>query len=105
MTRSRNRAVEQARSTDPTSRLPLPASRFRWLRVWWRAVRPFSFTASMTPVLVGSAVAFGETRFHPGLFAAAFIAPVAIHARANLVNDYYHPVRRVGTPAAIGPGG
>src|SRR3989475_4683980 len=105
MTRSRNRAVEQARSTDPTSRLPLPASRFRWLRVWWRAVRPFSFTASTTPVLVGSAVAFGETRFHPGLFAAAFIASVAIHAGANLVNDYYDHVRGVDTPESIGPGG
>src|SRR2546426_6694536 len=105
MTRSRNRAVEQSRSTDPTSRFPLPASRFRWLRVWWRAVRPFSFTASMTPVLVGSAVAFGETRFHPGLFAAAFIASVAIHAGANLVNDYYDHVRGVDTPESIGPGG
>src|SRR3989454_1716615 len=105
MTRSRNRAVEQSRSTDPTSRFPLPASRFRWLRVWWRAVRPFSFTASTTPVLVGSAVAFGETRFHPGLFAAAFIASVAIHAGANLVNDYYDHVRGVDTPESIGPGG
>src|SRR3989454_3308384 len=105
MTRSRNRAVEQSRSTGPTSRFPLPASRFRWLRVWWRAVRPFSFTASMTPVLVGSAVAFGETRFRPGLFAAAFIASVAIHAGANLVNDYYDHVRGVDTPESIGPGG
>src|SRR2546428_13610453 len=105
MTRSRNRAVEQARSTDPTSRFPLPASRFRWLRVWWRAVRPFSFTASMTPVLVGSAVAFGEQRFHPGLFAAAVMASVAIHAGANLVNDYYDHVRGVDTPGSIGLGG
>src|SRR3989449_2119087 len=105
MTRSRNRAVEQSRSAGPSSRFPLPASRFRWLRVWWRAVRPFSFTASMTPVLVGSAVAFGEKRFHPGLFAAAFIASVAIHAGANLVNDYYDHVRGVDTPESIGPGG
>src|SRR3989442_12025972 len=59
----------------------------------------------MTPVLVGSAVAFGEKRFHPGLFAAAFIASVAIHAGANLVNDYYDHVRGVDTPESIGPGG
>src|SRR3989442_8834374 len=59
----------------------------------------------MTPVLVGSAVAFGETRFHAGLFAAAFIASVAIHAGANLVNDYYDDVRGVDTPESIGPGG
>jgi len=24
--------------------------------VWWRAIRPFTFTASVTPVLVGTAV-------------------------------------------------
>src|SRR3989442_10855749 len=59
----------------------------------------------MTPVLVGSAVAFGETRFHPGLFAAAFIASVTIHAGANLVNDYYDHVRRKYTPGLIGPSG
>src|SRR3989442_5560837 len=59
----------------------------------------------MTPVVVGSAVAFGEKRSHPGLLAAAFIASVAIHAGANLVNDYYDHVRGVDTPESIGPGG
>src|SRR5713226_8035328 len=87
------------------SRVPFPASRLLWVRVWWRAVRPFSFTASMTPVLVGSAVAFAEGRFHPGLFAAAFLASVAIHGGANLVNDYYDYLRGVDTPESIGPGG
>src|SRR3989442_6910829 len=59
----------------------------------------------MTPLLVGSAVAFGEKRFHPGLFAAAFTASIAIHAGPNLVNDYYDHVRGVDTPESIGPGG
>src|SRR2546425_8939776 len=114
MTRSRSRAVAQSHRERPEARIPAPVSSARpeargtspgWFGFWWRAVRPFSFTASMTPVLVGSAVAFGETRFHPGLFAAAFIASVAIHAGANLVNDYYDHVRGVDTPESIGPGG
>src|SRR3989475_2328381 len=114
MTRSRSRAVAQPHRDRPEARIPTPVSSARpqaqgprpgWGGLWWRAVRPFSFTASMTPVLVGSAVAFGEQRFHPGLFAAAFIASVAIHAGANLVNDYYDHVRGVDTPESIGPGG
>src|SRR2546422_237721 len=114
MTRSRSRAVAQPHRERPEARIPAPVSSARpeargrrpgWFRLWWRAVRPFSFTASMTPVLVGSAVAFGEKRFHPGLFAAAFIASIAIHAGANLVNDYYDHVRGVDTPESIGPGG
>src|SRR5438093_13092918 len=105
MTRSRNRAVEQSRSADPTARFPFPDSRFRWFRVWWRALRPFSFTASVAPVIVGSAVAFAQRQFHPGLVAVAFVASVAIHAGANLANDYYDHVRGADTPESIGPSG
>src|SRR2546422_5873246 len=114
MTRSRSRAVAQPHRERPEARIPAPVSSARpeargrrpgWFRLWWRAVRPFSFTASMTPVLVGSAVAFGEKRFHPRLFAAAFIASIPLHAGANLVNDYYHHVRGVDTPQAIRPRG
>ena len=85
----------------PEARGPRPV----WWRVWWRALRPFSFTASMTPVLVGSAVAFAQRQFHPGLFAVAFMAAVAIHAGANLANDYYDHVRGADTPESIGPSG
>ncbi len=76
-----------------------------WWQVWWRAVRPFSFTASMTPVLVGTAVAFASGPISVWLFAATLVASVAIHAGANLANDYYDHVRGVDTPDAIGPGG
>jgi 1,4-dihydroxy-2-naphthoate octaprenyltransferase len=76
-----------------------------WWQVWWRAVRPFSFTASMTPVLVGTAVAFASGPVSVGLFAATLVASVAIHAGANLSNDYYDHVRGVDTVDAIGPSG
>jgi 1,4-dihydroxy-2-naphthoate octaprenyltransferase len=75
------------------------------LRVWVRAVRPFSFTASATPVLVGSAAAFDAGQFHAGLFLAALIGSVAIHAGANLANDYHDHVRGVDTAESVGPAG
>ncbi|HVH31932.1 MAG TPA: 1,4-dihydroxy-2-naphthoate octaprenyltransferase, partial [bacterium] len=76
-----------------------------WWRVWWRAVRPFSFTASMTPVLVGTAVAFASGPVSVWLFAATLVASVAIHAGANLINDYYDHFRGVDGADTIGPSG
>lgn len=75
------------------------------LSVWWRAVRPASFTASATPVLVGAAAAGYAGTFSTTLFAVTLIASVAIHAGTNLANDYYDHVRGVDTPDSPGPSG
>lgn len=75
------------------------------LAVWWRAARPFSLTASATPVLVGSAAAFRDTPFHPGLFFAALIASMAIQAATNMMNEYYDYARSVDRPGSPGPSG
>lgn len=90
-------AADQAASTAPRQR--------RRLAIWWRALRPFSFTASMTPVLVGSAVAYHEGLFHLVRFVVTLVAAVAIHAATNLTNDYYDHVRGVDTAESIGPSG
>jgi len=83
----------------------LAPARRRWLAVWWRAVRPYSFTASVTPVLVGSAVAYQDRLFDPIRFAVTLVASLAIHAATNLVNDYYDHIRGVDTAESIGPSG
>ena len=75
------------------------------ISIWWRAARPFSLSASVTPVLVGSATAFYDGAFHPRLFAATLIASMAIHAATNLINDYYDYMRGVDATQPIGPGG
>jgi 1,4-dihydroxy-2-naphthoate octaprenyltransferase len=75
------------------------------LAVWWQATRPYSFTASATPVLVGTAAAVHDGRFAPPVFLAVLGGAVAIHGGTNMVNDYYDHVRGVDTPASIGPGG
>lgn len=85
--------------------LPLPPPPRGWLASWWRAVRPYAFPASVTPVLVGSAAAYHDGRFHPGLFLIALAGAMCIHAATNLVNDYYDYVRGVDAGQPIGPGG
>jgi 1,4-dihydroxy-2-naphthoate octaprenyltransferase len=76
-----------------------------WLAVWWRASRPFSLTASVTPVLVGSAAALRDARFHPDLFLATLTASMSIQAATNMINEYYDYVRSVDRPDSLGPSG
>jgi len=62
----------------------------QWPAKWIQAIRVFSLTASIIPVLVGAALAFA----HPveadwRLFPLIFVAGVLYHAATNLINDYY----------------
>lgn len=63
---------------------------------FWAATRPYSFTASAVPVLIGSlvAVAAGSAAFSLLAFALALGGAVAIQTVANVVNDLYD--RRTG---------
>ncbi len=93
-------------ASDATDQAAGPAPvPHRLLGVWWRAVRPFSFTASVTPVLVGSAVADHDGLFDLVRFGVTLVAAVAIHAATNLINDYYDHLRGVDTAESIGPSG
>lgn len=58
--------------------------------LWMQAVRPFSFTASFTPVLLGTALAYFEAGvFHWNYFVAAIFGGVLLHAGTNLISEYF----------------
>jgi len=82
---------------------PFSSPQRSW-RVWWMATRPFSFTASVVPVIVGTLVAAAH-RFDPVYFVLAFAGAVLIHAGTNLVNDYYDYIKGTDGPDALGPAG
>lgn len=87
--------------TDSTSAAPR-----RDLDFWWRLLRPHTLTASLIPVLVGSAYAFSRTgRLHFGLFVAMLVASCAIQVATNLFNEYYDYVRGLDTKDSVGIGG
>jgi 1,4-dihydroxy-2-naphthoate octaprenyltransferase len=75
----------------------------RFIRTWWLAVRPFSFTASVTPVVLGSVLAGYDGAWDWLLFAITLVASVAIHAGTNLINDYYDWKKGADTPESLGP--
>ncbi|MCS7012534.1 MAG: 1,4-dihydroxy-2-naphthoate octaprenyltransferase [Chloroherpetonaceae bacterium] len=66
------------------------------LQTWWIALRPFSFTASVTPAVMGGVIALwmrahGMVEFDFSIlnFLLCILGCVAIHSVSNLVNDYF----------------
>ncbi|MBF0484134.1 MAG: 1,4-dihydroxy-2-naphthoate octaprenyltransferase [Candidatus Omnitrophica bacterium] len=76
------------------------------LSVWFTAMRPFSFTASIMPVLIGIAFVFGRGLSVDGWSALCFLlSAVCIHAGTNLINDYYDFISGVDTKNKMGLSG
>jgi 1,4-dihydroxy-2-naphthoate octaprenyltransferase len=78
------------------------------IALWWRAVRPFAFTVSVIPPILGSLIAVSE---NPGLkfnwfhFFLTLIGCMIAHSGANLLSDYYDfrkGVDRLGTLGSSG---
>lgn len=94
-------AIPWRREAGTGLRLPIPES----LHNWYMATRPFSFTASVIPVLVGTFLAAHEGNFDVGLFVLVIVASVLVHAGSNLVNDYYDHIKGADAPHQLGRGG
>ena len=91
------------KSTTPPLDAPSPTlagnGTGRALRRWFLATRPAFFTASVLPVLVGTAWAgVALHRFDGMLFALALAATVLAHAATNVYNDVGDDV--IGTDGA-----
>lgn len=73
---------------DTTQQLP-EESQFN---LWIRAIRPFSFSASMIPIIVGAMYAWYEVdpvKINWFLFPIVILASLLIHSGTNLVSEYY----------------
>jgi 1,4-dihydroxy-2-naphthoate polyprenyltransferase len=64
---------------------------------WLEISRPFSWTASVVPVLVGSALAWKDGSFSPPIFLAVLLASVTLQAATNVVNELYDVRNQVDT--------
>jgi 1,4-dihydroxy-2-naphthoate polyprenyltransferase len=89
------------RESTTSFRLPIPES----LQNWYMATRPFSFTASIVPVLIGTFLAANDGSFNPSIFVLVIVASVLVHAGSNLVNDYYDHIKGADAPHQLGRGG
>jgi 1,4-dihydroxy-2-naphthoate octaprenyltransferase len=75
----------------------------RFIRTWWIATRPFSFTASVTPVVLGGVLAAYDGAWNWWLFSVTLVGSVLIHAGTNLINDYYDLKKGADTQESLGP--
>jgi 1,4-dihydroxy-2-naphthoate octaprenyltransferase len=73
------------------------------LSIWVQASRPRTLTAAITPVAVGTALAFRAKAFNPPLAIAALVAAVLIQIGTNLANDLYDFRKGADTPDRQGP--
>lgn len=57
------------------------------------ALRPWSFSASLTPVMLGSALAYNHLQpseaFNPLVLLLTLVCTLCVHGAGNLVNTYY----------------
>lgn len=76
------------------------------LKLWLTAARPFSFTASVIPVLVGGLAGFasGDSVAWPMLL-PVLVAGVLIHAGTNLFNDTHDFRKGVDREGTLGGSG
>src|SRR4051812_46890535 len=71
--------------------------------IWYRATRPFSFTASVIPILVGGACALLVGGASPVAFLLCLAGGMALQAGTNLVNDYYDHQLGADHSGSLGP--
>jgi 1,4-dihydroxy-2-naphthoate octaprenyltransferase len=71
---------------------PGRATRWSALRRWWKAGRPRTLGASVSPVLVGTAAALPEA-FSLPRFLLALGGSVAIQAGTNMLNEHFDHVQ------------
>ncbi len=73
------------------------------LSIWIQAVRPFAFSASVIPVLLGGATAFFfSQRADWYLLPVAMLCAILFHSGTNLINEYYDFKRGVDRKETFG---
>jgi 1,4-dihydroxy-2-naphthoate octaprenyltransferase len=79
--------------------------RMRELRIWWKTIRPWSYTAAIIPVALGAAIAAYNGGFSWWLFALTLLGSIAIQAGTNLINEYYDDRKGIDKVQVFGIGG
>ncbi len=73
------------------------------IRIWILASRPQTLWASVSPVVIGSAMAFDAGLWHGPSALAAFTVAVLIQIGTNFANDYFDFLKGADTRERVGP--
>lgn len=73
------------------------------LQIWLMAARPKTLMASIAPVVLGTAIAFGDGVYHLPTAILCLIGALSIQILTNLANDYFDFKKGTDTAERIGP--
>jgi 1,4-dihydroxy-2-naphthoate octaprenyltransferase len=71
-------------------------------KIWLKTARPFSLVASLSPILVGTAVAAYDGTFQPLIFFITLFAALFLQIGANYFNEYFDYRYGLDSPASLG---
>jgi 1,4-dihydroxy-2-naphthoate octaprenyltransferase len=74
---------------DDKQTLSIQAGRFPSWKIWLKTSRPFSLTATITPILVGTAIAGYEGAFHFLTFVITLFSCLFLQIGTNYFNEYF----------------
>lgn len=77
----------------------------RQIRIWWRAARPWSFTAATIPAVLGTMIAAFQGTFNLLHAALVLVGSIALQAGTNLINDFYDYRKGTDNEQSLGIGG
>ncbi len=72
-------------------------------RVWWESARPKTLWAGISPVLIGTAMAYADGGLDWGIAALCLLTGVSVQIGANYSNDYFDFVNGTDTAERLGP--
>ena len=75
------------------------------LNTWWALARPFTLTAAIVPVLVGTGFAALDDEFRLAPFLAMLVASILIQAGTNMFNEYFDYRRGIDSEGSVGIAG
>lgn len=79
------------------------SSRPSYALAWLSATRPRTLPAAIAPVLVGSALAYHEGRFHALAALLCLVFALLAQIAANFANDYFDFLKGADTSKRVGP--
>jgi 1,4-dihydroxy-2-naphthoate octaprenyltransferase len=73
------------------------------LKIWVLASRPKTLWAAISPVIIGTAMAYGDGKLHVISAVLAAVGAILIQIGTNFANDYYDFIRGVDKKDRLGP--
>nr|WP_316358142.1 UbiA family prenyltransferase [Candidatus Neptunochlamydia sp. REUL1] len=73
------------------------------MKMWIEGARPKTLIASLSPVLIGSVIAFKSGGLHWGIFLACVVFSLAVQIGTNFANDYIDFLKGADTKERKGP--